>query len=396
MLLSEETLLPLGLILLVGLVMPDVLRRFQFPLASVLLVLGSIFGPHGLEYVQEDNTISFIGSLGAAFLMLLAGMESRYTGMLRYRGPMIRLLLINGLLPGLLGLGIARLYGYDWAASTLTGLLFLSSSIVMVYAQVPSNSPYRVDRYLHGLVAYADLLALLGLAVLLHVLDTSARFPVWVYLGLLASSIFLLRLFLPEVVRFFFLRYEKNNIEEEEVLERKVQLILALLMLSLVMYTAMGVEAVVAAFLVGFSLSSLDEANMLQRRLRTIGYSLFVPVFFFIVGMQMDASLLIRLTGGIGFIPVFVVSALLAKLITGYVGGRLEKLPSRDAWRLGGGSMIRLVTTLSVAFTARLSNLIDTRMLTAVVLLTILSALAGPLILSWLSPKQKKAADGTP
>lgn len=394
MLLSEETLLALGLILLVGLVMPDLLRRFQFPLASVLLVLGSVFGPHGLEYVQENNTISFIGSLGAAFLMLLAGMESRYTGMLRYRGPMVRLLLINGIVPGLIGLGIARFYDYDWTAATLTGLLFLSSSIVMVYAQVPSNSQFRIDRYLHGLVAYADLLALMGLAVLLHVLDDGARFPVWIYLGLLASSIFLLRLFLPEVVRFFFLRYEQRNNDEEDVLENKVQLILALLMLSLVMYTAMGVEAVVAAFLVGFSLSSLKEADMLKRRLRTIGYSLFVPVFFFIVGMQMDATLLIRLTGGVGFIPVFVISALLAKLFTGYIGGRIEKLPSRDAWRLGGGSMIRLVTTLSVAFTARLSNLIDTRMLTAVVLLTILSALAGPLILSWLSPKQKQEPDG--
>lgn len=395
MLLSQETLLVLGLILIVGLVLPDVLRRFQLPLASVLLVLGSVLGPFGLEYVQEDNTITFIGSLGAAFLVLLAGMESKYTGMLQYRGPMIRLLLINGILPGLIGLGIARAFGYDWTASTLTGLLFLSSSIVMVYAQIPADSQYRVDRYLHGLVAYADLFSLLGLAVLVYALDESARFPVWVYLGLLASSIYLLRLFLPEVVRFFFLRYEKNNTAPEEVLEKKVQLILAFLMLALVAYTAMGVQAIVAAFIVGFSLSELDESEALNKRLRTIGYSLFVPVFFFIVGMQMDGKLLLSLTGGIGFIPVFVGAALLTKLLTGFAGAKFEKLSNRDAWRLGSGSMIRLVTTLSVTFTARLLDLIDTRMVTAVVVLTIISAIIGPLLLSWLSPKPSNASDGT-
>ena len=53
------TLLVLLVILTLGLVIPELFRKFRMPFVTIILVLGALLGPNGLNYIQFNDIISF-------------------------------------------------------------------------------------------------------------------------------------------------------------------------------------------------------------------------------------------------------------------------------------------------------------------------------------------------
>ena len=76
MIVAEGTLIILLIILALGIIIPELFKKFRLPFATVIIFMGAILGPNGLGYIDQDNTISFLGFLGMMFLMLLAGLET--------------------------------------------------------------------------------------------------------------------------------------------------------------------------------------------------------------------------------------------------------------------------------------------------------------------------------
>jgi len=48
----ENTLLVLLLILSLGLIIPELFRKFRLPFITIIILLGAIFGPNGLNYFE--------------------------------------------------------------------------------------------------------------------------------------------------------------------------------------------------------------------------------------------------------------------------------------------------------------------------------------------------------
>lgn len=55
---AENTLLVLLLVLGIGLLIPEVFKKFRVPLITLIILAGAITGPYGLNYVQMDDTIT--------------------------------------------------------------------------------------------------------------------------------------------------------------------------------------------------------------------------------------------------------------------------------------------------------------------------------------------------
>lgn len=107
----------------------------------------------------------------------------------------------------------------------------------------------------------------------------------------------------------------------------------------------LGVSEAVAAFFVGMAFSATDQVSRLERVLEPIR-DLFAAVFFFWIGLVTDPALFPEVAG---IVLLAVLLTLPAKLVSGYLSGRIYGLNSRRATRVGLGMTIRGEFTLIIA-----------------------------------------------
>ena len=376
----EHFLAVLGAVLFFGLLLPQIFRPLHLPFATSLILVGSLFGPHGLGYVERDGSLVLFGFLGATFQMLLAGSEARTLGIRLREGATARLALLNGALPAATGVVIARAFHYDWTAALFVGIVFLSSSILLVFGMVSAVGieTTRAGRLLKGVAVIEDLGASLLAFLLFQTLQPHHRFPLPILAGLLLSSVLILRMFLPEVVAFFCRRFERN----EEGHEAHLRVVVALLLLVVFGYSALDVHPVIAAFLVGFALAGIPESPQLRGRLETLGYGLFIPVFLFVVGLDTDLSVLWRFDFSDSLALAIVVGAGGSKLLGGFAGARWAGLETRDAAVVGVASTAKLAVPLSATYAARDLGILDSELFSAIVIVSVVTSVLVPLVLA--------------
>lgn len=375
----EHFLAILGVVLFFGLLVPQLLRPLHLPFASSLILAGSLAGPHGLGYIEPDESLILFGFLGAMFQMLLAGSEARVLEIGSRASETLKLVLMNGLAPACVGIAIARVFGYGWSAALFVGTVFLSSSIVLMISLIDSTalSGTNTGRLAKSIVVLQELGASVLVFVLFQTLEPHQRFPLPILAGLLLVSVAVLRMFLPEVVAFFFLRFAETTEDHQD----RLRLIVALLLLVIFAFSTLDVHPVIAAFLVGFALAEIPEAEQLRSRLESLGYSLFIPVFLFIVGVDTDFSILWRLDLSNALTVTILVGAIASKLVGGFAGARWSGIEPRDAMIISVSSTAKLAVPLAATYAARDLGLLDPPLFSAIVIVSVATSLIAPILL---------------
>lgn len=379
--LPVDSLAVLGLLLFFGLLLPRLLKRLHLPFATSLILVGSVTGPHGLGLIDTDPGLVLFGFLGATFQMLLAGTETHALGIRPRDRATRRVILVNSLLPAASGVAIARAFDYGWTPALFVGIVFLSSSILLVFSMVGALGLGRTStgRLLKRVSVVEDVTASVLAFVLFRTLVPHPRFPLPILVGLLLSSVVVLRMFLPEVVAFVFSRFDADHGAGHE---DRLRLVIALMLLIIFAYSAFDVHPVIAAFLVGFTLAEVPAADALRGRLQTLGYALFIPVFLFVVGLDTDLTVLARIGSGDLLALSILAGAIGSKVIGGYLGGRWAGLDGREAALVGVSSTVRLTVPLSATYAAQSLGILDTRLFSAIVLVSVVSSMLAPVLLS--------------
>jgi len=388
----EHFLAVLGVLLFFGLLLPRLLRPLHLPFATSLILVGSVMGPNGFGLVEPDAGLGLFGFLGGTFYMLLAGTEARALGLSSKERSLVRFVAFNSVVPMAAGIGVARWFQYDWTAAFFLGTVFLSSSIMLVFGVVRAAGIGRTvaGRLLMRAAVLQDLTAAVLAFLLFQTLDPSTRFPLPILAGLVFSSVVLLRMFLPEVVAFFFARFEEKGGDDHEA---KLRLIIAIFLLVIFAYSAFDVHPVIAAFLVGFSLAEIPSAPLIRERLDTMGYGLFIPVFFFIVGLDTDLRVITRFDPENGLAVAVLVGALGSKVLSGFLGGRWAGLRGEEAWLAGVASSAKLAVPLAAAYAARDLGILDADLFSAIIVTSVALAFLVPLTVSAMTRERTETTD---
>lgn len=388
---SENTLLVLGVIFFFGLIIPQFFKRLHLPFATSLIILGAIMGPFGIGYVEIDETMRIFGFLGATFLMLLAGFETE-TLQIRQSG---RAMMIQGLfsviIPFVTGLIITRLFGYAWPTAIFVGILFISSSILLTFSHVRSLKlqDTHLGYSIESIVVIQDLTSAFLFFLVFKYLDPHQRFPLPILLGLLVASVIILRMFIPEIIRFFFKKFERFGDEYES----KTRLLLALLFFIIIIYSMLDIEPIIAAFLVGFILSEIPETEAANEKIGALGYAFFIPIYFFIVGLEFNWSLIFRFDISNYLVMAIVAGAFFSKLIAGLISGKIGQFSYRESFLLGIITTNKLTIAISAAYVGLQFNIIDAGLYTGIVTVAILGTVLTPLLTLLLKPSKIDATN---
>lgn len=373
------TTLVLLTILVLGLIGPEIFRKLKLPYFSSLIILGAVLGENGLGVIGSDPVIAFFGFLGFTFLMFMAGLESDISSLKSTRWKVSVMALMNGLIPFLAGFGIVYAFGYGLLQALLVGIILMSSSVAIIFPAIRSTKLFKKSegQIMITAVLFEDIFSLVMLAIVLQSVAPITPFPLPVYFAILFSSVILLKWLLPRVAQHI-LRSKLLKWEVEH--EEQLRFVIVILIAVLVFFSAIGVHPILAAFLVGLLLADVLTSRVLREKIHTLGYGLFVPVFFFIAGTEMDLTIFSEFDTRNTLVILLILGAITSKFLSGYVGGRIARLSSKHATVFGIISTTQLTTTLAATFAAASLNILDTTLTTAIIGLSIITTIFAPIV----------------
>lgn len=177
------------------------------------------------------------------------------------------------------------LIGLLMILSLLIGTIFVSSSVAII---IPFTTANKVGKEMKEIMLPAfiiqDILSVILLTSILQAVSPVTRFPLPVYFTILFLSIAALYFALPRLTNVFLHKRILNKRAENE---DKLRFVIVMLMAVLLFFSLLGVHPILASFLVGMLIAEVTE-DRIKEKIHTLGYGLFVPVFFFVVGMERD------------------------------------------------------------------------------------------------------------
>ena len=310
----------LALVLLLGLVGPFLAlpRRFAIPVAVGELLIGVVFGQSLLGLIEPNlPSLKLISQIGFALVMMVTASHIDLTRFFSKKDLFraSRNVLISAAVALVLSAGIVQLLHL----SSMFGLVFvllISSSAAVFLPAVQSLEKYRAPGAVLLQVTLADLLAILLLPL---VQDPSAFAKEALGVGAMA---------LAAVVIFLALRWANKNgrwkkmrevsAERHFGLELRASLILLLALIGLAQ--SLTVTIMLAGFGLGLAIAANGTPHRLARQLFAVSEGFFAPVFFVLLGANIDVRAAFADPGLIALALCLGVGAVLTHLVLSLFG----------------------------------------------------------------------------
>jgi Kef-type K+ transport system membrane component KefB len=266
----------------------------KIPQVVVFLLGGILIGPHVLGVAETDN-IQLLADVGLGFLFLLAGYELD-PSLLRARPG--RLAITGWLLSAVISVAVtALLYSVGYIKDYVpVGLALTTTALGTLLPILRDNGMLggKFGRQVFAAGAVGELFPILIIAVFLTKRGHFIALASVVLVGVLAIVLSLV----PWLARSAAV---KRILEEGQDATAQVTLRWAVVLLfALLAFAArFGLDVVLGAMLAGIVLRiwtrrlNLDTEN-LERKFDTVGYGIFIPIFFISSGMTIDLTAIIH------------------------------------------------------------------------------------------------------
>ncbi|MGP5929009.1 cation:proton antiporter [Corynebacterium glyciniphilum] len=273
----------------------------RVPAVVFLLVLGLVIGPFGGELASNGEAVDLMRELGLGLLFLLAGMEINPSMLKSRQGGHA---LSTWVLCLVLSFGGAMLLtSGDAGVSIVLGIALTSTALGTLMPILKQNSlssaPIGDSVMIHG--AIGELAPVIAMAVLLSTRTTWASAAVLAAFFVVAIVVALVPRTVRTLTPWIGWAIRDGAGSTNQTVIRSVVLMLAVLMAVAAVF---DLDVVLGAFATGIILHQIvPDAYRpgLEEQMETIGYGVFIPVFFVTSGMAID-------TGVIADRPWFVLA----------------------------------------------------------------------------------------
>lgn len=355
-------------------------------------LVGLVTGPGGDIVVLITITLWLFSNLGVILLLFLVGLESSVQEMRSVGVKSTRVAVTGVVLPLALGAGAARLLLPDLpsVAHLFVGATLCATSVGITAAVLKDMGRLQTPeaKIILGAAVLDDVLGLIVLAVVVGIVATGEVDPLAILkttglaFGFL-GAVLLLGDRLVQATAGLFRAFDRANLK-----------LLPPLVIAFVLSGAAaraGLAPIVGAFAAGLIVSEKHlqlgepgepKASEVLAPLERV----FAPVFFVLMGMQVDLRTFGDATTlGLGLALVTV--GVLGKLLAGWAVGR-----GHDALTIGIGMVPRGEVGLIFAGIGRALGVITDALFAAIVLMVIVTTVVAPLGLRWSTARSARRA----
>jgi Kef-type K+ transport system membrane component KefB len=296
--------------------------KFRIPTVVLEILAGVIFGPAVLGWLQIDDAITLLSSLGVAFLLFLAGLELDLTVL---RGSPLRLGAAGFALSFGIGVVLAFSIGLVSAidAPFLVAVAMCSTSVGVIVPVLRDTGTLRSEVGVFivagGAAAEFGSIVLLGLFFGVPI-DSVGSAAIVAAIGAIGLLLFALTVTVVLWALRRMVRWEPGARVIARLEDTSSQLgtraAISLVLGMAVLAAFFDFEPILGTFLAGIFVGALirghDREHITRGRLEAVGFGFLVPIFFIVSGMGLDVATLFT-SEEIGQIAIFVVFLLIAR-----------------------------------------------------------------------------------
>ncbi|MBP2171874.1 cation:proton antiporter [Methanococcus voltae] len=380
----------LFIVMLLIFIFPQILKRFNIPGITAMMLAGIFIGPYGLNLIPMSDALMQFGAFGMLFLMFLAGLEVDNDTLKAEFKNSTFLSIFSMVIPAIGGYFVAQLFGLDFIGSLIYAVIFSSHSVGIVYGLMDELNMIKskLGTTLLSATVIVDLLSLIIVSIIVKVNETAGGLnsEIFQFMGLVLLYIVGLLLIIPLMSKYIFKKLEELHVP-------KIHFILLLILISIITGEYIGIHPIIGAFITGIAVSEEltkeEHDTLLNENLNAIGYGLFIPLFFLTVGMNTNISVLTDLSN-ISLIAVAVSVLAILKTFSGYISLRMLKYNTKKSF-CGGVFTVPSLSTALVAATLGLEmGILPYPYFVAIVILSLITSTIPPIFLKSYVLKNKK------
>lgn len=340
------------------------------------LIAGIILGPALLNWVQPGEFIDHFAEIGVLLLMFIAGLETDLQQLKENWKSAVAVALGGVILPLIGGYGLSVALGLSQAESLYMGLLLCATSVsISVQALKEMNQlSSREGTTILGAAVVDDIVVVILLAVMMSFLgngggDVSLPLLIGkkvVFFAVIAAACIWL---VP-----FVMKLASRLKVTEAVMSGAIVICFSFAYFA----EWLGVAGIIGSFAAGLAISQTQFSKEVEHRVEPITYTLFVPVFFVSIGLNITFD---GLGEQIVFMVLLSIVAILTKLIGCGFGARITGFNMHSSLIIGSGMISRGEVALIIAASGLASGLLPQSYFTSVVLVVIVTTLVTPPLL---------------
>ncbi|AJP65393.1 sodium:proton antiporter [Staphylococcus aureus] len=320
--------LSLVIVVLAAFLTPIIVNRLNInflPVVVAEILMGIVIGNSFLNIVERDSILNILSTLGFIFLMFLSGLEIDFKAFKKDKRARQGQNDDESSIPGHLNLAltvfafimiisILLAYVFKWLGLVDDVLLMvIIISTISLGVVVPTLKEMNIMRTTIGqfilLVAVlADLVTMILLTVY-GAINGQGGSTIWL-IGILVVFTAISYILGVQFKRMSFLQKLMDG-----TTQIGIRAVFALIILLVALAEGVGAENILGAFLAGVVVSLLNPDEEMIEKLDSFGYGFFIPIFFIMVGVDLNIPSLIKEPKLLIIIPILIVAFIISKLI---------------------------------------------------------------------------------
>lgn len=320
--------LSLVIVVVAAFLTPIIVNRLNInflPVVVAEILMGIIIGHSLLNIVERDSVLNILSTLGFIFLMFLSGLEidfkafkkdsrSRQGENKQETNIPSHLNLALTVFGFIMLISIILAYIFKWLGLVDDVLLMvIIISTISLGVVVPTLKEMNIMRTTIG--QFILLVAVLADLVTMILLTIYGAIN-----GHGGSTIWLTGILIVFTVIFYILGgLFKRMSFLQKLMDGTTQIgiraVFALIILLVALAEGVGAEYILGAFLAGVVVSLLNPDEEMVGKLDSFGYGFFIPIFFIMVGVDLNIPSLIKEPSILLIIPVLILAFIVSKLI---------------------------------------------------------------------------------
>ncbi len=320
--------LSLVIVVLAAFLTPIIVNRLNInflPVVVAEILMGIVIVNSFLNIVERDSILNILSTLGFIFLMFLSGLEIDFKAFKKDKRARQGQNDDESSIPGHLNLAltvfafimiisILLAYVFKWLGLVDDVLLMvIIISTISLGVVVPTLKEMNIMRTTIGqfilLVAVlADLVTMILLTVY-GAINGQGGSTIWL-IGILVVFTAISYILGVQFKRMSFLQKLMDG-----TTQIGIRAVFALIILLVALAEGVGAENILGAFLAGVVVSLLNPDEEMVEKLDSFGYGFFIPIFFIMVGVDLNIPSLIKEPKLLIIIPILIVAFIISKLI---------------------------------------------------------------------------------
>ncbi|PKR86777.1 monovalent cation:proton antiporter family protein [Heyndrickxia camelliae] len=394
---AHTSVASLLIVIVAAFITPILLHRFKLSFIPVVIgeiIVGLIIGKSGFDLISKDTWLNTLSTLGFIFLMFLSGLEIDFSAFKSSKKSITlpngkkephRLLVAIVIFIGIFIISIILSFVFVFIGLIHNAFLMtLIISTISLGVVVPTLKDAQLMKTGIGqiillIAVIADLVTMILLAVFVS-LSGKESGNMWLLLILFAAGILL----------YFVAKGFKRRSLFKKLSTGTVQIgtraIFTLIIVLVALSESVGAENILGAFLAGTLVSLLSPNQEMVRQLDSFGYGFLIPIFFVMVGVDLDIGSMLSDPKLLMFIPLLMIAFFISKIIPVLL---LKKW--YDSKTVVSSAFL-LTSTLSLVIAAskiaERIGVISTSMSGTLILVAVITCIITPIIFRKLFPRE--------